>query len=168
LFNYPLSVGEFYSIPFFYFEPKLCFVALDYNQRPAGYIVGTSNTLLYNSWLNSNWLPPLQPLYKGACAKSEDEQTVISEIIKGQGQGLWEHSGYSAQLRIDLLESIRGEGLGRGLVEEFITKLYEANVPGVHLRISLKNKDTIGFYEKMGFNILETTEHGYYMGMKLK
>jgi GNAT superfamily N-acetyltransferase len=167
LFNYPLSVGEFYSVPFFHFEPKLCFVALDYNQRPSGYIVGTSDTKLYNSWLNTNWLPPLQPYYNDVIYKSEDEQRVISNILKGQGQGLWEHSGYPAQLRIDLLKSIRGEGLGRALIEEFLTKLYEQNIPGVHLRVSIKSKETIGFYEKMGFKILETTERGYYMGRKL-
>lgn len=168
LFNYPLCVGEFISLPFFHFEPNLCFVALDYNQRPAGYIVGTSNTMLYKSWLNTKWFPPLQPFYKQANPKTENEQIIINEIIKGQGQGLWEHTGYPAQLRLDLLESIRGEGLGRGLLEEFLTKLYERNIPGVHFRINQNNDKGIGFYKKMGFVILEETERGYYMGLKLQ
>ena len=167
LFNYPISVGQFFSAPFFQFEPSLCSIALDYYDRPSGYIVGTSNTILFNSWLNTKWLPPLQSFYGSAKAKSEEEQRVINKILKGKGQGLWEHSGYPAYLRVDLLSSIRKQGIGSSLIENHLTKLYEMNIPGVHLRIPSHNENIIGFYEKMGFVLLENTDRGYFMGKKL-
>lgn len=167
LFNYPFSVGQYFSAPFFQFEPSLCSIALDYENKPSGYIVGTSNTILFNSWLNTNWLPPLQSFYSIAQAKSEEEQRIISKILKGKGQGLWEHSGYPAFLRIDLLPSIRRQGIGRSLIETYLTKLYNMKIPGVHLRIPSHNGNVIGFYEKMGFKLLEDTSKGYFMGKKL-
>jgi GNAT superfamily N-acetyltransferase len=167
LFNYPLSVGQFFSAPFFQFEPALCSIALDYNNRPSGYIVGTSNTVLFNSWLNTKWLPPLQAFYSLAQAKSEEEKRVISKILKGKGQGLWEHSGYPAHLRVDLLPSIRKQGIGRSLIETYLTKLYKKEIPGVHVRIPSNSESNIGFYEKMGFVLLEDTDRGYFMGKKL-
>lgn len=166
-FNYPLSVGQYFSAPFFQFEPALCSVALNYDNKPSGYIVGTSNTILFNSWLNTKWLPPLQPFYQIATAKSEEEQRVINKILKGQGQGLWEHSGYPAYLRVDLLSEIRGQGIGRSLIETYLTKLIEMKIPGVHLRIPSHNENVIGFYEKMGFILLEDTHRGFFMGKKL-
>ncbi|MGH4039142.1 MAG: GNAT family N-acetyltransferase [Sphaerochaeta sp.] len=167
LFNTPLLLGQYFSAPYFQYEPQLCSIALDHNNMPSGYAVGTSNTVLYNSWLNTVWLPPLQEYVKALEAKSDAEQRVFDHILKGHGQGLWEHSGYPAKLRIDLLPSIRGQGIGRSLVEEFITKLYEMKIPGVHLRISGHNNNVIKFYEKMGFYLLENTDTSYIMGKKI-
>lgn len=167
LFNNPLSVGQYFSAPFFQFEPSLCFIATDYNSEPAGYLVGTSNTILFNSWLNTKWLPPLQTFYQSAESKSEEEHRVINKILKGKGQGLWEHSGYPAFLRLDLLPSIRNQGIGRSLIESYTSKLIEMKIPGVHLRIPTHNEKVIGFYERVGFTLLENTDRGFFMGKKL-
>lgn len=166
LFNNPYTVGYYYSAPYLHFEHKLCFVALDSSHKPSGYIVGTSNTVLYNSWLNTNWLPQIQKMYKVATPKSENEERIIKQILKGQGQGFWEHSGYPAHLHINLLPSLQGKGLGRGLIESFISQLIELKVQGVHLGVDGKNENAIGFYKTLGFKILEETEWGYFMGIK--
>lgn len=164
LFNNPYTVGYYYSTPYIHFEPQLCFVALDSNQEPSGYIVATSDTVLYNSWFNTNWLPPLKTMYKLATPKTDEEERIIKQIMKGQGQGLWEHSGYPAHLHINLLPKLQGKGLGRGLIESLLTKLSDMKVKGVHLGVDGKNKNAIGFYKALGFEILEETQWGYYMG----
>lgn len=112
-FHDPYCVGHYYAAPYFFFEPSLCFIAVDEYNRPSGYIVGTSDTVSFTSWMNSHWLPPLQKHYAHITTfKSENEESIIRLITKGPGEGVWEHVGYPAHLHINLLDNLQGKGLG--------------------------------------------------------
>jgi ribosomal protein S18 acetylase RimI-like enzyme len=167
-FNDPWCVGHYYAAPYFFYEPELCFMALDENGSPSGYIVGTSDTASYTSWLQKTWLPPLQEYYNHQQVfKSEAEESIIKTLLKGPGQGMWQNLGYPAHLHIDLLPQLQGKGLGRSLMETFIKAVQEKGVPGIHLGVDGKNTRAYGFYERMGFTILEQQSWGSVFGKQL-
>jgi ribosomal protein S18 acetylase RimI-like enzyme len=163
----PYLVGHYYAAPYFFYEPDLCFIALDETEQPAGYIVGTSNTRLFNTWMHEVWLPPLVTHYRHSGAtKSEAEQSLLKTVLKGPGEGMWQNLGYPAHLHIDLLESIQGKGVGRSLMNTFISAVQRKGATGIHLGVDGNNLNAIGFYKRMGFGVLEQQKWGSIFGLK--
>jgi len=167
-FNDPYCVGHYYAAPYLFFEPSLCFIALDEYNKPSGYIVGTSDTKNFTSWMNSHWLPPLKEQYERITDfKSEAEASIIKLLCKGPGEGVWEHVGYPAHLHINLLPHLQGKGLGKSLMITFSEAIHAKGVEGIHLGVDGRNTQAFGFYEKMGFSILEQPQWGSVFGKKL-
>lgn len=161
-------VGHYWAAPYFFFEPDLCFVAVNEIGCPAGYIVGTSDTRRFNAWLQDVWLPPLQRQYSNQTEyKSDAEHNLIKTVLKGPGEGLWQNLGFPAHLHIDLLEELQGKGLGKGLMQTFIKAVQKRGAEGIHLGVDGRNVRAYGFYEKLGFSILEQQSWGSTFGMKL-
>ncbi len=167
-FNDPWCVGHYYAAPYFFWEPDLCFVALDETGKPSGYITGTSNTASFTSWVQETWLPPLQEHYKQDKEfKSDAEESVVKILLKGPGQGIWQNLGYPAHLHINLLPNLQGKGLGRSLMETFFAAVLEKGATGIHLGVDGRNTRAYGFYERMGFKILEQQSWGCIFGKTL-
>lgn len=167
-FSDPWCVGHYYSAPYFFFEPDVCFIALDEHHVPAGYIVGTSDTEAFKTYMNQSWLPPLQAQYNQIdYFKSEAEESLIKMLRKGPGEGVWEHMGYPSHLHIDLLESMQGKGIGRSLMQTFFSAIKAKGVTGIHLGVDGRNTRAFGFYERIGFNELESKNWGSIFGIKL-
>lgn len=165
-FHDPFCVGHYYAAPYLFFDPSLCFIAVDEHNKPSGYIVGTSDTASFNKWMNSSWLPPLQTQYEQVDTfKSEYEEEIIRLISKGPGEGVWEHVGYPGHLHINLLESLQGKGLGKALMLTFLEAAKKTGVPGIHLGVDGRNTHAFGFYEKMGFAELEQPDWGAVFGL---
>jgi ribosomal protein S18 acetylase RimI-like enzyme len=167
-FHDPFCVGHYYAAPYLFFEPETCFVALDGNDIPCGYIVGTSDTVAFTQWMNTTWLPPLRPQYLNRSHfKCKSEELINQLICKGPGEGVWEHVGYPAHMHINLLPEIQGKGLGKGLMLSFFGALKEKGVYGVHLGVDGHNTHAIGFYEKMGMTVLKNLHWGTVYGKQL-
>jgi len=167
-FDDPHLVGHYYAAPYFFYEPQLCFIALDELKRPSGYIVGTSDTSRFNAWMQKEWLPPLAEHYrKVSHFKSDAEQQLVKTLLKGPGEGLWQNLGYPSHLHVDLLERLQGKGLGKALMQTFIDKAAEMGSEGIHLGVDGRNTRAYGFYERMGFKILETQPWGSVFGLQL-
>lgn len=167
-FDDPWCVGHYYAAPYFFFEPELCFIALDETNVPSGYIVGTSNTHAFNAWMQEHWLPILQTQYAGVQKfKSEAEQSVIKTLLKGPGEGVWANLGYPAHLHIDLLMHLQGKGIGKSLMLTFFEAVKQKGVAGIHLGVDGRNTHAYGFYERMGFSILEQQKWGSIFGKLL-
>lgn len=167
-FNDPFCVGHYYAAPYLFFEPSLCFVALDEYSRPSGYIVGTSDTASFTRWLNASWLPQLRMHYAHTTNfKSDYEKSIVRLINKGPGEGVWEHVGYPAHLHINLLDTLQGKGLGKALMLTFIDAVQKVGAEGIHLGVDGRNTHAFGFYEKMGFSILKQSEWGAVFGHSL-
>ena len=77
-------------------------------------------------------------------------------------------ASYPASLHIDLLERIRGQGLGRAMIERLLTVLRDRGSAGVHLEVALDNSNAISFYRHLGFVDLETTPDSLFMGLALR
>lgn len=167
-FDDPWCVGHYFTLPYYFFEPELCFVALNEHEKPSGYIVGTSDTRAFNTWMQQSWLPVLQDHYQWITTfKSEAEQNVIKTLLKGPGEGMWQNLGYPAHLHIDILDELQGKGLGRGLMETFCSAVKNRGAKGIHLGVDGRNTRAFGFYEKMGFQILEQPSWGAVFGKSL-
>lgn len=97
----------------------------------------------YRSWLSS--LPhllrlPLQPAMHGPMAQ------------------------FPAHLHINLLESTRGRGVGRRLLEGFLTQLETQGIPGVQLSTTDRNEAAVHLYERFGFRVWASRETKLYAG----
>ncbi len=63
---------------------------------------------------------------------------------------------YPAHLHINVRDGLRGQGIGRRLIEAYLGQLMQLNVPGVHLNTTSYNLAAWHLYEKMGFILLES------------
>jgi ribosomal protein S18 acetylase RimI-like enzyme len=70
-------------------------------------------------------------------------------------------------LHLDLLERVRGLGLGRVLVETQLATLRERASRGVHLDVAADNANAIDFYRHLGFSEVHSLETSILMGMRL-
>lgn len=167
----PYIIGQYYAVPYIFFEPDICFVALQEeheSKRPFGYIIGTSDSSAYYSWFYDTWIPQLQNMYpKELKVKSEQERRIISlfyEKNEAPEPGILQE--YPAHLHIDLLKELQGKGAGKMLMNTFFTALQNKGCKGLHLGVSKQNEHAVGFYQKIGFSILDDSPYSLLLGLK--
>lgn len=166
LFKDPDLPGHFYAAPYALFEPELCFVATN-NNNPCGYILGTKDSQVFADKLEADWLPPLRLRYK---IPDENEISADAAIIRRIHTGYIvkeELLEYPAHLHIDILPEGQGQGLGRKLMNTFIDKLKDLNVPSLHLEVGKRNTGAVKYYEKMCFHVIKEYEFSIAFGMNL-
>ncbi len=162
----PKLLGHLYVAPYAVIEPELVFIAT-LNGTPSGYILGTKNSKLFRVISESEWFPNLRAQYP---LPSDDDISADAIIIKRIHEGYIlkkELTDYPAHLHVDLLPSTQGKGIGRKIMQVFIDKLKELNVPALHLEVGKKNLAAVGFYKKMGFHEIVEYEYSIAFGMKL-
>lgn len=84
------------------------------------------------------------------------------------GRRTWRHAGralrasltsrakidlarYPAHFHLNVLADWRGQGIGRRLLQAFLSQLRKSGVPGVHLNTTTRNVAAGRLYESMGF-----------------
>ncbi len=162
----PDLAGHFYAAPYAVFEPELCFVATN-NNKPCGYILGTKDSAGFSKWCENYWLPTLRSRY---AIPDEHDTTLDAAIIRRihTGHAVKEElTDYHAHLHIDILPEGQGQGFGRKLMNTFIGKLNELQVPALHLEVGKRNTGAVKYYEKMGFHVIKEYEFSIAFGMKL-
>jgi ribosomal protein S18 acetylase RimI-like enzyme len=171
----PLLLGQYYAAPYFFYDDSLCFV-VDDGHRPWGYIVSVADTLMFNRWMEENWLPSLRRHYPQPSpeTQSDGEKSLIALIHNsalprqtpsGPAVQPWVAS-YPAHLHINILPELQGKGVGRALVETLLDELWSRGCPGVHLGVSIDNTAAQAFYTRLGFSFLQEAPWGFVMGMK--
>ncbi len=172
LFYDPLLLGQYFAAPYFFYDISLCFI-IEENRMPRGYLIGTDNTNRFYAWMENNWLPPLRERYPqdtpGEQFRSANEHNLVT-LIHYKTEPLetsWIHE-YPAHLHIDLLPSLQGKGYGKKMMKCFEFELVKRHCPGIHLGVDGRNHQAIGFYEKLGFIVLEEMPWGFRMGKSLQ
>lgn len=163
----PDLIGHFYAAPYGIFDPEVCFVITNIG-KPCGYIIGAKDSQKFYERCEKDWFPILRNRYP---LRDEDDKSLDARIIKRIHDGhkvKEELLDFPAHLHIDLLPETQGQGLGRKLMEIFINKLKELNVPALHLEVGKANPGAIKFYEKFGFQIIKEYEFSIAFGMLLK
>jgi ribosomal protein S18 acetylase RimI-like enzyme len=74
---------------------------------------------------------------------------------------------YPAHLHIDIREGYTGGGNGTALMHALLDALQKDHVKGVMLGVDKRNLRALGFYKKMGFQVLSSDQYGSVMGRKL-
>ena len=62
---------------------------------------------------------------------------------------------YPSHLHINLLPRLRGAGIGRRLMEQWLSAVWEMGSQGAHLAVGAGNRRAIRFYQACGFYELE-------------
>lgn len=158
-------LGHVYCGPYVAGQPDLALVAED-ESGICGYLFGAEDTRAFEAWEEAAWWPPLRQRYPRL-----DDGSLEAELI-----GVIHHpplapdevvARYPAHLHIDLLEHVRGRGLGRRLIGWLTERLRERGVPGVHLEVAQDNANGIAFYEHLGFTVLQSHRDALLMGLEL-
>ena len=128
-----------------------------------GYLMGCPDTYDYQAWYRAN------------------VRHVVWRALTGRYHGvftrkslgyLWRYvrvrlpyvdlSPYTAHLHINIRADWRGNGVGTALLTTYLDQLRHENVPGVHLETTSENKIAVPWYERLGFQRLQSVPSDVY------
>ena len=160
-------VGQIYVAPYVVHNPAWCWVAAD-AAGPAGYLVTTPDTRVFNAWMNTHWLPALRLLSPEVAhpAWSESEAR-LRRLIHDDVHDAEYADEYPAHLHIDFLPRAQGQGLGRQAFELFRARCREKGIAGFHLGVGATNTAAHAFYRKMGLHVVKEQDWGLVFGQRL-
>ncbi|MEI7744382.1 MAG: GNAT family N-acetyltransferase [Chloroflexota bacterium] len=158
-------LGHVYVGPYIVGRPDLALVVAD-EDGIAGYLFGAEDTRAFEAWAEAGWWPALREHYPPR-ADGSLEAEVVSVIHRPPVAPEEIVGPYPAHLHIDLLERVRGQGLGRSLIEWLLAQLRVRGVRGVHFEVAADNANGIAFYRHLGFAELGPHGNSILMGMTL-
>lgn len=127
-------------------QPEFCFVAVDENDIPQGYILCAADCADYTEKMDELYLPLIRKIDGGEFYRVNAQLKVEQRYIK---------AGYTAHMHIDVLPEYQRQGVGTELLNTLCEKLAEVSVEGVRLIVSKKNEGAISFYQKNGFEDID-------------
>lgn len=152
----PALLGLLFAVPYQVLEPDFAF-AVEGPDGVCGYALGTPDSAAFRHRCEAEWLAPLREsvcdpgpdrsLWRGsdwARHAIHHPETVFPPALHA----------YPAHGHLDLLESARGQGVGRRALTELMRRLAQAGAGGMHLHVSPENLDAQAFYAKLGFEVL--------------
>lgn len=138
-------------------EPENCFVAVDENDIPFGYVYGTTDFQKYKIGIK-DYLNRIKNLQN-----KEYYEDALTEIADHE-----KHSElYPAHLHIDVLNGFRGSNAGTALITAFCNNLNDNGIVGVMLIVGEDNVRGRHFYENNGFTLLGEKPSGAEYGKLL-
>ncbi|MFP6808547.1 MAG: GNAT family N-acetyltransferase [Pseudomonadales bacterium] len=161
-----LILGSIYAAPYATFEPKLCFVLVA-DGLVIGYILGTRDSGNYANSCEQSWWPELRTRYPLLENGDMSRQALLTRAIHSGYQPPACYEEYPAHLHIDILPDGQDMGFGRQMIDRFCDELRSLKVSGVHFGVSGVNHRAKGFYEHLGFHIIETSKRSCLFAMHL-
>ena len=165
LMSRPRLLGDIFVGPYLTFAPEFALVADD-GRRAAGYALAVLDTVLFEARLEDDWWPQLRATYPNpnpAAVGGEDE--LLAMVHGSEFSRHPDLPGYPSHLHVDLLEHVRGDGIGTQMMRELFTRLRAAGSPGVHLGVAVVNDGAIRFYGRLGFHELCQRGDELYLGL---
>lgn len=139
-------------------QPETCFVAVDDDDTPIGYILCAADRENYVEMMDEFYLPLVRKLNSGSFFRINAMSKVEQRYVR---------QGYTAHLHIDILEEYQHQGIGSALMEALFAKLQETDVEGVYVICDAKNESAKNFFEKMGFEDIDYITGAVVYGKKL-
>ena len=128
-----------------------------------GYIMGCPDTSHYHAWFRANLK---RVAWRAATLRYRGMFT-----RKSLGY-IWRYlrlrvpyvdlAPYTAHLHINTRADRRSQGIGNALMRTCLDQLRNENVPGVHLETSSENKIAVPWYERLGFQLLQSVPTDVY------
>jgi ribosomal protein S18 acetylase RimI-like enzyme len=140
------------------YEPESLWVA-EGEGRVGGYLPASLAPRRYWKVTARRLLPALltKALIRGAFFRRETWD-LLHAMLKTAWAGGFKRDipfdDYPAHLHINLDRNVRGVGIGRRLVEQFVEQARAQGARGVHLATRLDNVAGCGFFERVGFSEL--------------
>ncbi|MEO7979554.1 MAG: GNAT family N-acetyltransferase [Sporichthyaceae bacterium] len=161
----PRLLGDIFVGPYLRFAPELALTADD-GVRAAGYALAVLDTERFEATLEDEWWPALCDTYPipgpGPLAAEDGLLALVHDSALRRRPVL---PGFPSHLHIDLLEHLRGEGLGERMMQELFVRLRSAGSPGVHLGVAAANTGAQRFYARLGFVELQRGDDEIYLGL---
>jgi GNAT superfamily N-acetyltransferase len=165
-FEDPRLLGEMYVGPYVMMPSGIGFTAIE-DDVPSGYVLAAVDTRRFEAECEAEWWPSLRARYPLPTGNpSTDDDEIIALIHHPELAADEVVADYPAHLHIDLLPAIQGRGVGRQMMDRLLHGLRERGVAGVHLGADARNRRAVGFYEHLGFDILDDSDD-VVMGMRL-
>jgi ribosomal protein S18 acetylase RimI-like enzyme len=141
-------LADVYATPYLEHGSGFGVVAVDEDGEVQGYLLGTTDTVAFSRWFVGEWWPSVSST---RVARTAADRSLLSAAADPERMLVSCVPEFPAHLHIDLLESARGAGIGRRLVEAAVEQLGARGVPGVHLVVGASNASAIAFYRRTGF-----------------
>lgn len=167
LYDNPRLLGEIYVGPYVMLPSGFGFTVVD-NGYPAGYLLGTLDTRRFEADCETAWWPELRERYTdpGLNPTTLDAE-LITDLYRPQLASDEVVDRFPAHFHIDLLPAIQGKGVGPLMMDRLFSTLKASDSPGVHMDVATRNDRAIGFYEHIGFSVVEPLAGSVIMGMRL-
>ncbi len=169
LISVPRLLGEVFVGPYLALEPNLALVADD-GRRAAGYALAALDTSAFERRMDTEWWPDVRrrndrdqvPPAPTGNAMSDELLAMIDDPLLVHHPEL---PGFPSHLHIDLLEHVRGDGVGTRMLTELFARLQDAGSVGVHLGVAASNERAQRFYARLGFDHLQRRGEEIFMGL---
>ncbi len=161
----PRLLGDIFVGPYLRFAPELALTADD-GSRAAGYALAVLDTDRFEATLETEWWPALRDIYPQPAPGPRGAEDELLALV--HDPELSRHPplpGFPSHLHIDLLEHLRGQGLGERMMLELFRRLRSAGSPGVHLGVAAANTGAQRFYARLGFVELQRSDDEVYLGL---
>lgn len=166
LYQDPKLIGDIYVGPYARFHPELAYVLVDDTDTIQGYAVGVTDSLKFDALLDQQWWPWLRARYPlNSLAVAKSDKGLAKTIHNWTGTNPEVAANYPAHFHIDLLPNAQGGGHGKRLLVTLLNALRDSGAAGVHFGVSMTNQRATGFYQHLGFTVIERHPWGFIMGM---
>jgi ribosomal protein S18 acetylase RimI-like enzyme len=145
-------LGELYAAPYAALAPEFALVVED-AFGVGGYVLGALDTLGFEARLEAAWWPALRRQYAdptGDPARWSIEQLRAYQIHHPRPPPTRITDPYPSHLHINLLPHLQGRGLGKAMIDAWLTRIAAAGSRGVHLGVSPANHRALRFYAAYG------------------
>jgi ribosomal protein S18 acetylase RimI-like enzyme len=170
----PDALGRLFVGPYLTFEPPLSLMLED-SDGVCGYALAARDSRTFYARYDREWRPDI-------CARFPEPKGDPSTWTRAEEVYGWYHrpdyfcpdpyEDYPSHLHIDLLARAQGQGYGRQMMEELMSRLRQAGSPGVHLGMWARNDRAYAFYQRLGFQeLVRVGPHDsgtIYMGRRLQ
>jgi len=147
-------LGHIYSAPYALLSPKTAFVAED-ALGVGGYVVGTVDTVAFESRLEREWWPSLRELHEDPSATPRSAWTpdqrrahMIHHPHRTVGAMV---EAFPAHVHMNLLPRMQRRGIGRQLLDLWLARARDLGAAGVHCGVNAANQGGLAFWQAVGF-----------------
>lgn len=126
-------------------EGDNCFVAVNEDDEPVGYLLCAKNFPEYEKVFNAFYQPEIDSLGIKYALMSRSEKAIHKPFSKK----------YPAHLHIDLTAACRRQGVGTKLMDALKADLKSKGINSLMLSCGSSNKAAVKFYEKNGFKTVK-------------
>lgn len=142
--------------------PDFCFVAVNGDNVPVGYILCAPEYGAYHAVFKQVYLPRLKK-----CSRTRWFAACTASYAEGKQMRRFAGMGYPAHMHIDILDAYQRRGIGTQLLQKLTEQLRRQHIPGLCLGVGAGNKKGISFYRKQGFETLQKLGGSLMMGLRL-
>jgi len=165
-------LGHIYSVPYACLEPTLALVVED-EHGVAGFAVGATDTIAWEARQERDWWPALRRRYpdpQGDPGHWTADQRRCAMIHHPERTPTTVAGAYPAHLHLNLLPRLQHQGWGRRLLADWLERVVQLGVTGVHVGVNRANEGAIAFWSRQGFGLLAEGRGGRtaWLGCRLR